>query len=305
MDHQRQEPSPGKATPLLFIPRQKVLAKWYNDIDLIWKFQENTVLLFLVFLKLHVGLTAVADTLGREWKNELAKGIAVDEAGNISLLDLYRVWDDTLLPCLLGGDDMQLPPTVMTKEDRDSDGHHRNRQAQDGTMSVLEFFRASGWPIYRLQTQLRMAKGLFDTCHCEVYSDVPFNYGTGSDLGNHATGVVIHCDGTKCPVDGVAHPKRNPDQVLNALDFLADMVKTARISAADIAIITPYAANVELVNRRRMRPEYEAFSAMPTAATVDSFQGREANIIVFVIMGTTEEVSPKFTTDQNRLFDLI
>ncbi|KAL6699416.1 AAA domain-containing protein [Trichoderma pleuroticola] len=214
--------------------------------------------------------------------------------------DLYRVWGNTLLPCLLGGDDMQLPPTVMTKDEEDEDGHHRNRLGADGTM------------------------GLFNTCHREVYNDVPFNYGTGSDLGNHATGVnlerylrarfprlapaaagtlsevFVHCEGTKCLVDEVTHSKRNPDQVLNALDFLADMVKTARISAADIAIITPYAANVELVNRRRMRPEYEALSAMPPAATVDSFQGREADIMV-VIMGTTEEVGPGFTTDQHRL----
>ncbi|KAF3070222.1 hypothetical protein CFAM422_006694 [Trichoderma lentiforme] len=199
----------------------------------------------------------------------------------------------------------------MTKKDRDSDGHHRNRQAQDGTTSALKFFRASGLPIYRLRTQLRMAKNLFDTCHREVYNDVPFNYGKGSDLGNHAIGVNLENylrakfpklapAGTKCLVDEVTHSKRNPDQVLNALDFLVDMVKTARISAADIAIITPYAANVELINRRRTRPEHEVLSAMPPAATVDSFQSREADIMV-VIMGTTEEVGPGFTTDENRL----
>ncbi|KAK0756463.1 hypothetical protein N5P37_010935 [Trichoderma harzianum] len=110
----------------------------------------------------------------------------------------------------------------------------------------------------------------------------------------------IQGQGTKCLVDEVTHSKRNPDQVFNALKFLADMVKTTRISAADIAIITPYAANVELINRRRTRPELEVLSAMPPAATVDSFQGREADIRV-IIMGTTEEVGPGFTTDQNRL----
>ncbi|PKK42305.1 hypothetical protein CI102_12899 [Trichoderma harzianum] len=258
------------------------------------------------------------------WKNERAKGIAVDEAGNINRPDLYRVWGNTMLPCLLGGDDMQLPPTVMTKDEKDGEGNHRNRQAQDGTMSALEFFRSSGWPIYRLRTQLRMAKGLFDTCHREVYSDVPFNYGTQSALANHTVGVnlerylkgrfprlappaagslsevFVHCEGTVCIVDEVTHSKRNPDQVANALDFLADVVKVARINAADIAIITPYAANVALVNRLREKPEYEILAAMPPAATVDSFQGREADIMV-VIMGTTREVGPGFTTDRNRL----
>lgn len=260
----------------------------------------------------------------QDWKTQFAKGIAVDEAGNMNRPDLYRVWGNTLLPCLMGGDDMQLPPTVMTMEDRDSEGNHRNRQGADGTMSALEFFRASGWPIYRLRTQLRMAKGLFDTCHREVYSDVPFSYGTQSALVNHASGVnlerylktrfprltgaaagtlsevFVHCEGTQTIVDPVTHSKRNPDQVANALDFLTDMVKTARINAADIAIISPYAANVELINRRRTRPEHDVLSAMPPAATVDSFQGREADIMV-VIMGTTEEVGPGFTTNQNRL----
>lgn len=33
------------------------------------------------------------------WKNEIAKGIAVDEAGNINHPDLYSVWGNTLLPC--------------------------------------------------------------------------------------------------------------------------------------------------------------------------------------------------------------
>ncbi|TFB02785.1 Regulator of nonsense transcripts 1 [Trichoderma ghanense] len=262
--------------------------------------------------------------LFKEWKEEKAKGIAVDEAGNINRPDLYRVWGNTLLPCLMGGDDLQLPPTVMTMDEKDAEGNHLNRLGKDGKISALEFLRTSGWPIYRLKTQLRMAKGLFDTCHREVYSDVPFNYGGQSDLSNHATGVqlekylkgrfpnltappagslsevFVHCQGTECIVDEATHSKRNPDQVANALDFLADMVRTGRFNPRDFAIITPYAANVGLTERRREKPEYAILSAMPPAATVDSFQGREADIMV-AIMGTTEEVGPGFTTDAHRL----
>lgn len=241
----------------------------------------------------------------KRWKEERAMGIAVDEAGSMSRPDLYRVWGNTLLPCLMAGDDLQLPPTVMTMDDKDAEGNHLNRLGKDGKISALEFLRASGWPIYRLRTQLRMAKGLFDTCHREVYSDVPFNYGERSDLSNHPTGVelekylkgrfpgltsppagslsevFVHCEGTECIIDEATHSKRNPDQVANALDFLADMVKTGRFKPADFAIITPYAANVGLTERLRERAEYSLLSAMPSAATVDSlnsFQGREANI---------------------------
>lgn len=38
-------------------------------------------------------------------KEQTARGIEADEAGNMSRPDLYSVWDNTLLPCLLGGDD--------------------------------------------------------------------------------------------------------------------------------------------------------------------------------------------------------
>jgi hypothetical protein len=260
----------------------------------------------------------------REWKENSAKGIAVDEAGNISRPDLYCVWGNTLLPCLLGGDDKQLPPTVMTLDDKDGEGNYLNRFGPDAKISALEFFRASGWPIYRLRTQLRMAKGLFDTCHREVYSDLPFTYGPGSHLAKHPVGqaverylatrfpklksspagsireVFVHCPGTVCIVDPVTKSKRNPDQVDNALEFLGDLVKKSGIPPSSMAIITPYKANVDLVERRRKDPAHSLLFSMPPAATIDSFQGREADIMV-VIMGTTQAVGPGFTTDEHRL----
>ncbi|KAM0447811.1 hypothetical protein ACHAO4_008555 [Trichoderma viride] len=260
----------------------------------------------------------------KTWKDK-AKGIAVDEAGNISRPDLYCVWGNTLLPCAMGGDDRQFAPPNQTQEDeKDSDGNHLNRFGRDARISALEFFRASGWPTFRLRVQLRMARGLFDTCHREVYSDLPFSYGSGSDLVNHGVGLALerylrarfrqlrpspagslrevffHCQGTTCIVDEVTRSKRNPDQVENALEFLCDLVRRSCIRASNIAIICPYKANALLVERRRREPQYSVLSAMPLASTVDSFQGREADIIV-VIMGTTQRVGPGFTTDKRRL----
>ncbi|KKP02303.1 hypothetical protein THAR02_05596 [Trichoderma harzianum] len=84
------------------------------------------------------------------WKMMRARGIAVDEAGSISRPDLYRVWGNTMLPCLLGGDPEQLPAGVMTVDDKDIEGNYINRLALDAQLSALKFFIASGWPIYRL-----------------------------------------------------------------------------------------------------------------------------------------------------------
>lgn len=260
----------------------------------------------------------------RAWKEEKARGIAVDEAGNISRPDLYSVWGNTLLPCLLGGDDQQLPPTVMTLENKDSDGSYINRLALEGKISALEFFRANGWPVYRLHTQLRMATGLFDTCHREVYSDLPFKYGPGSNIASHSLGraleryliarfpqlkparagnleeVFIHCPGTICIIDEITKSKRNQEQVNRALNFLSDLVNKANIPASKITVICPYKANVELFERDRKNSQHSAIVSLPPAVTVDSFQGHEADIIV-VILGTTREVGPGFTLDKNRL----
>jgi hypothetical protein len=260
----------------------------------------------------------------KRWKEEKARGIVVDEAGCISRPDLYSVWGNTLLPCILGGDDQQLPPTVLTLEQKDINGDYLNRLALEGKISALEFFRANGWPVFRLHTQLRMATGLFDTCHREVYSDLPFKYGPGSSIANHNIGsllekylqtrfpslrparlgalqeVFIHCPDTVCTIDEVTMSKRNQEQVNRALNFLSDLVKEAGIPASSIAVISPYKANVELFQRSRKGSLYLALLNLPSAATVDSFQGYEADIMV-VILGTTEEVGPGFTLDKNRL----
>ncbi|KAM0255907.1 hypothetical protein ACHAQJ_005308 [Trichoderma viride] len=261
----------------------------------------------------------------RWWKEYKARGIAVDKAGNISRPDLYSVWGNTLLPCLLGGDDQQLPPAVMTLDNKDSDGNHLNRLGLEGKISALEFFRASGWPVYRLRTQLRMATGLFDTCHREVYSDLPFTYGPSSSIANHSIGqtlekylktrfpqlksarantlqeVFIHCPDTICVIDEITKSKSNQEQINRALGLLSDLVNKASIPASSIAVISPYTANVELFERCRNDPRHSApLLNMPPAATVDSFQGREADIMV-VILGTTKEVGPGFTVDKNRL----
>ncbi|KAL6699417.1 P-loop containing nucleoside triphosphate hydrolase protein [Trichoderma pleuroticola] len=260
----------------------------------------------------------------RTWKEESARGIAVDEAGNISRPDLYSAWGNTLLPCLLSGDEKQLRPNIMTMNDQDANTNAINRFAPDGLISPLEFFASTGWPIYRLRVQLRMARGLFDMCHREVYSDLPFTYGVGSNLARHGVGVTlenylvrrfpdlvpppagmlnevfVHCLGTVCSVHGLTKSKRNEDQVDNALDFLRDFVQTTAVDASRLAIITPYKANVDYIARRRRGPRYAILADMRPAATVDSSQGSEADIIV-AIFGTTSAVGPGFTTDEHRL----
>ncbi|KPM37738.1 hypothetical protein AK830_g8828 [Neonectria ditissima] len=263
----------------------------------------------------------------RHWKTTLARGVAVDEAANMNRADLYCVWGNTLLPCFLFGDPKQLPPTVMTFKDKDATGNFVNRFANDGKVSPLVFFQATGIPVYRLKTQLRMANGMFDMVSKIVYPSVPLEYAqsceislpqfqVGRDLeafvqerypavtappAGTLKPVFLHCEGSRVFVDDMTGSKRSPDQVKIALDFAVDFVKTKKVDAGRIVVIAPYAANVDLIDRMRKKPEYAVLSTMQPATTVDSFQGQE-NDIALVIMGTAyPKPGPGFTSDEQRL----
>lgn len=118
----------------------------------------------------------------RDWKNNLACGVAVDEAANMNRADLYCVWGNTLLPCFLFGDPKQLPPTVMTTNEKDSDGNFLNRFANSGGLSALQALQAGGIPVYRLITQLRMADGMFDMVSDIIYNGVPHVYAESCNI---------------------------------------------------------------------------------------------------------------------------
>ncbi|KAF5576926.1 DNA helicase [Fusarium pseudocircinatum] len=89
----------------------------------------------------------------KKWKVERARGVAIDEAGGMSRGDLYSIWGNTLLPCLLSGEEEFVPLEVKSYHDRDVDGNMRNRFGDDARKSALEFLTATGWPVYRVRRQ--------------------------------------------------------------------------------------------------------------------------------------------------------
>lgn len=306
-------------------------ASWQEYLD--WKRGIPTNVVITTFFNILQGAadalcTTPAKSCGEfdEWKTNRAKGIAVDEAGNMTRPDLYSVWGNTGIPCVLAGDDKQLPPFVLTMEEVDQSGSHLNRHGPDLRISPILFFKAMGWPVYRLRIQHRIAHGQFDFCHAKVYSDVPFTYGpscqiqlpqheVGSKLevylrakypelqpapAGHLRPVFVHCRGSYCFIDPVTKSKLNIDQIKIGLDLILDFIRFSGANPKDIAIISPYAANVERIARLRKSHKYACLANMPKASTVDSFQGQEADII-FLIMGSTQAVGPGFTSNENRL----
>jgi hypothetical protein len=264
--------------------------------------------------------------LFKEWRSSQARAVAVDEAANMSRPDLYTIWGNTLLPCMLGGDDEQLQPVVTSEREQRPQGTFLNRHVADGKMSPLKFLKARGWPVFRLHYQFRMARGLFDLCHAQIYPDLPFQYAPGCDITRegHSDGVRLegylqskypalrapsvdkllpvffHCMGTRTLTDQMTKSRLNREQIKLALDFLLDLVRDLGINPADMGLITPYKACVRHIKRLRKKGKYAPLKKMSPATTVDGFQGQERDIMV-VVMGTTEASGPGFTADKYRL----
>jgi hypothetical protein len=214
----------------------------------------------------------------------------------------------------------------MSENVKDAAGNPVNRLAHEAAISPLAFLRGIGWPIYRLQAQLRMAAGLFELCHGQLYNDLDFRYGPKSvvDEANHSTGLqleaflrkqfpaikappagtlreaFIHCEGTKAHKDEATRSTKNQKQNLNALDFIRDLVKETKIKPAQISIITPYKLNADALKGLLKRSAYVTLEGLPTPATIDSFQGQENDIIV-VVLAVTQASGPGFITNENRL----
>ena len=218
---------------------------------------------------------------------------------------------------------------VLTKWDTDEDGQHLNRHYLDGRLSALSFYKLNGWPIYHPRMQFRMADGQFDLSHWLVYKDLEFKYATSCEVSReeHSTGraleayftrlwpgmtpsppgklfpVFVHCRNTTTLLNKATGAKRNEDQCKTALDFLNTMVSITRISARRIGMLLPYRGNVTLTQRLldvNLDGEYDALQDMEPVSTVDSYQGQEKDIMC-VVMGTTKQSGPGFTSQENRL----
>lgn len=229
---------------------------------------------------------------------------------------------------MFAGDPRQLRPTVITGlHDKDTAGNLYHRFIDDGQISTLEYLQLTGWPVYRLTTQLRMVKGTYDWLASIVYSDIPFTYAPSctatlprfamgmaleayakkrfpnlkSPPSGHLWPIFINCPGSQVMLDENILSKKSPDQVKIALDFIVDFVKTKGVDSSRLIMLAPYSANLKVINEMRALPQYALLSSMQPASTIDSFQGQEEDVAV-IVMGTAHPTPrPGFTVDENRL----
>ncbi|KAH7146272.1 P-loop containing nucleoside triphosphate hydrolase protein [Dactylonectria macrodidyma] len=255
------------------------------------------------------------------WK-KAAKGLVVDDAGRMTQKSLACLWGENLRPCFLAGDSK-----FAITADRDSTGALPNRFQYHCKTSPLLFLMATGIPVYRLRTQLRMADGQFDGVAAHMYPEVAFKYAnccqvslpqlsagqileafilekyptvTPSPAGKLCP-VFINCKDSRVTVDG-AGSETSSDQVRIALDLAVELIEEKGINPASISVLALFSGNLEVIAMTRNSPGYSALLSMPPASTVDGFQGKENDIII-AVMGTSypRPGSRSFAIDDQRL----
>ncbi|PNP83871.1 hypothetical protein FNYG_02559 [Fusarium nygamai] len=266
------------------------------------------------------------------WKRRLAQGVVVDQAGRMDRPDLYRVWGNTLLPCFLIGDTRSEQPAIHTTSEKEPGSENcYNRFAGDGQLSGLEFLQASGLPVFRLDIQVRMAKGMYDLAAQVFYPQLPLEYHQREhstadqqpDLGRELEAYMrMKYPKLRKPPDGILHQplfihRQNStiykdvdgsqacqEQDSAVLSFVAGLVTHSAIDPAQIVILTPWHANAVLIERKRDQKRFELLKGMPEAATIESYRGRESDIVV-VVMATTRDTGPDITANEHLLITML
>ncbi|QPC72579.1 hypothetical protein HYE68_003331 [Fusarium pseudograminearum] len=151
------------------------------------------------------------------WKLK-ARGVAIDEAGNMSRANLCSVWGNTLRPCLLSGDEKHLAPVVMGQCAMLSIGLDRRKLGPD------KLFQDMAETMARELDVTFRATGL-DELKSRSHAIWPKSVNVVAVFLIGKSPLFVDCHNSFCQVDPVTHSKRSWDQIKAAFDFLADFIE--------------------------------------------------------------------------------
>ena len=202
---------------------------------------------------------------------------------------------------ILAGDHCQLPPTVISSE----------AAKQGFGMSMMERLMKQASPNIsrRLTVQYRMNHAIMDFSSNEFYeaslqahSSVK-NHLLSDQAGieqNSLTETAVHFIDTAGAgydeeIESDGESRQNPAEaelVWRKVQAFID----AGVSPSDIAIITPYAAQVRLLR------ELQTVEISPVEiGTVDGFQGREKEVVIISLVRSNEKGEIGFLADERRM----
>ena len=198
---------------------------------------------------------------------------------------------------VLVGDHCQLPPTVLSTR-AEEEGHG---------VPLFSRMVACGVPPFMLDTQYRM-----HPCIAMFPSDLFYGgllkNGVSAPERRPLAGfpwpreefpvAFIPVKGIEMD-DGVS--KFNEDEAAAAVNAVTVLLQGGQCTVSDIAVVTPYAAQARLIRRliRRLTPN--AGPPFIEVSSVDGFQGREKEAVVFSAVRSNDYGAIGFTSDWRRI----
>ena len=203
---------------------------------------------------------------------------------------------------ILVGDHKQLPPTVISKV------------AEDGGLgrSLFERLIECGLEAHMLTTQYRMHPTIREYPSARFY-DGRLEDGCRSEERPPAAGFLwpdwdhpvafVPIEGSEI-VDEESSSKSNLDEAAKVLSIVNNLLSTGDITASEIGVITPYNGQVRLLvdlfDQAGGRDENEPYAGLEIKS-VDGYQGREKEVIVFSAVRANDEGNIGFLKDRRRL----
>ena len=195
---------------------------------------------------------------------------------------------------VLVGDHRQLPPTVIS------------RRAENGGLrrSLFERLVAMGIEPMLLDTQYRMHPAISDFPNHTFYEGRLVDGITAADRPNPAgllwndwevpmAFLPVNGDELLSP-DGAS--KENPAEAGWVAKILENLLQAGDLEETDIGIITPYAGQV-----RAIRDALPERNDSVEVHTVDGYQGREKEVIIFSCVRSNSDGIVGFLSDARRL----
>jgi len=196
---------------------------------------------------------------------------------------------------VLVGDHCQLPPTVLSTR-AEEEGHG---------VPLFSRMVACGVPPFMLDTQYRM-----HPCIAMFPSDLFYGgllkNGVSAPERRPLAGfpwpreefpvAFVSVYGTEMD-DGVS--KLNEAEAAAACDAVTALLQGGQCTVSDIAVVTPYAAQARLI--RRMTRRLTSGPPYVEVASVDGFQGREKEAVIFSAVRSNDYGAIGFTSDWRRI----
>jgi len=197
---------------------------------------------------------------------------------------------------VLVGDHCQLPPTVLST------------RAEEEGLGVPLFSRmvACGVPPFMLDTQYRMHPGIAMFPSDLFYGGKLLN-GVSPPERRPLAGFPWPRE--EFPVafvpvphgvevdDGVS--KKNEEEAVAACDAVSALLAGGQCTPLDIAVVTPYAAQVRLI--RRLTRKLVSSPPYVEVSSTDGFQGREKEAVIFSAVRSNDYGAVGFVSDWRRV----